>query len=367
MPGPRKTSKRQRSVDAALGRTARLAPSELIRFSQTLELGKFANDLLPLLRSSVRADFVLLLIVDRASGYSRTCFTDLPRRDPLRKALETVEVLATFPIGRARPVALLLGSELARRLKDAAPPAGRLPAGVLAGLVPTQRRAVALAVLGRRERSFSGADRALLAGLLSPLRQPLDNVLLMEGYKELVIKDDQTESFNRRYFESYLDEEVSRCARYRNQMSLIFMDVDNLKEINTRYGHAMGSRALKEVSRRVLSVIRRIDKLFRYGGDEFCVVLPQTPWQGAYEVAQRIRDAISRTPFLVSDTGGRVLTASFGIASFPFHTDSKEELINLADQAMYKMKEAGKNSIQVADPQPQGEPAGSGRTDLPGS
>jgi diguanylate cyclase (GGDEF)-like protein len=258
-------------------------------------------------------------------------------------------------VSASRPVAVVDGEVLRRRLGERAP-ASKLPAGVLAGMVPTRRRSLALAVLGRRGGPFSAADRTLLAGLLSPLRQPLDNVLLMEAYKDLVIRDDQTESFNRRYFESYLDEEVSRCLRYRNPLALIFMDVDNLKEINTRYGHAMGSRALKEVSRRVLSVIRRIDKLFRYGGDEFCVVLPQTAWQGAYEVAQRIRDAISRTPFLVSDTGGRVLTASFGIASFPFHAESKEELINLADQAMYKMKVAGKNSIQVAEA--QGEPVG---------
>jgi diguanylate cyclase (GGDEF)-like protein len=346
-------------VRAALGSSARLAPAELIRFSQTLDLAKFAADLLPLLRSSLRADFVLLLVVERASGFARLCFTDLPRRDPLRKKLETAEVLSIFPVSARRPVALLDAEGLGRRL--GAETAGRLPAGIVAGLVPTARRAVVMAVLGRRGQPFQGSDRALLSGLLEPLRQPLDNVLLMEAYKDLVIRDDQTESYNRRYFESFLEEEVQRSQRYRNPLALIFMDVDNLKEINTRYGHAMGSRALKEVSRRVLTVVRRIDKLFRYGGDEFCVVLPQTAWQGAYEVAQRVRDAVSRTPFLVTDTGGRVLTASFGIASYPFHAETKEELINLADQAMYKMKVAGKNSIQVADPQPQGEPVGGGQ------
>jgi diguanylate cyclase (GGDEF)-like protein len=354
MPAARKASRRQRTVQAALGRTARLAPAELIRFSQTLDLGKFAHALLPLVRSTLRADLVVMLIVERASGFARLCFTDLPRRDALRKALETVEVLSAFSVSAARPVAILDGAAFARRLGEAAP-AGRLPAGMAAGLVPTQRRAVALVVVGRRARPFNPSDRPLLAGLLSPLRQPLDNVLLMEAYKDLVIRDDQTESYNRRYFESFLEEEMSRCIRYRNTLALIFMDMDNLKEINTRYGHAMGSRALKEVSRRVLGVIRRIDKLFRYGGDEFCVILPHTGWQGAYEVAQRMRDAVSRTPFLVSDTGGRILTASFGIASFPFHAETKEELINLADQAMYKMKVAGKNSIQVADAQARGD------------
>ena len=347
-------------MQAALGRSARLAPAELIRFSQTLELGKFAHALLPLVRSTLRADFVVFLIVERASGFARLCFTDLPRRDALRKALETVELLSAFPVSASRPVAIMDGAALGRRLGEATPGI-RLPAGVAAGLVPTQRRTTAMVIVGRRGKAFTPSDRVLLSGLLAPLRQPLDNVLLMEAYKELVIKDDQTESYNRRYFESFLDEELSRCIRYRNSLALIFMDMDNLKEINTRYGHAMGSRALKEVSRRVAGVIRRIDKLFRYGGDEFCVVLPQTAWQGAYEVAQRMRDAVSRTPFLISDTGGRILTASFGIASFPFHAETKEELINLADQAMYKMKVAGKNSIQVADAPSRGEPTGGAR------
>ncbi len=353
----RRSSTRRRTLRAVLGRSARLAPAELIRFSQTLALGKFAQDLLPLLKSSLRADFVILLIVERASGYPRLCFTDLPRKDGFRKMLETTEVMAPFRLSRRKPVTIVDSGWHEKNLGERTRRA-RTPASLLVGLIPTARRSVAMALLGRKSRPFKTQDRVHLAGLLEPLRRPFDNVLLMEAYRELVIKDDQTESYNRRYFESFLDEELNRSLRYRSPLSLIFMDVDNLKEINTRYGHAMGSRALRELSRRVIAVIRRIDKIFRYGGDEFCIVLPQTGWQGAYEVAQRTRGAISRTPFLVSDTGGRSLTASFGISSFPFHADSKEELINLADQAMYKMKDAGKNSIQVAEAQKRGEPAG---------
>ncbi|MEE9219254.1 MAG: GGDEF domain-containing protein [Acidobacteriota bacterium] len=357
MPVRSRSNRRQRAVQAALGRSARLAPLELIHFSQTLDLGKFAQDLLPLLRSSLRADFALILVVEKASGYARLCFTGLARRDSLRKAFETAELLALFRMSARRPVTVVDSAWLQKKLGERVPQA-RLPASALVGLIPTSRRSLGLVILGRRKRAFKAEDRAHLSGLLEPLRQPLDNVLLMEAYKELVIRDDQTESYNRRYFESFLDDEISRCVRYRNTLALIFMDVDNLKEVNTRYGHAMGSRALREVSRRVLSVVRRIDKLFRYGGDEFCIVLPQTSWQGAYEVAQRIRDAVSRMPFLVSDTGGRVLTATFGIASFPFHAGAKEELVNLADQAMYKMKGASKNSIQVAEAPKRSERAG---------
>ena len=93
-------------------------------------------------------------------------------------------------------------------------------------------------------------------------------------------------------------------------------DMDNLKEVNRLYGHSMGSRTLYEVSVRVRARIRKFDKLFRYGGDEFCIVLPETEWHGALEVAERVRDEIAGKPFLVRELGdaGTRMTASLGVA-----------------------------------------------------
>src|SRR5207249_9150000 len=86
-----------------------------------------------------------------------------------------------------------------------------------------------------------------------------------------------------------------------------------------RFGHAMGSKALREVSRRLVSEIRGSDKLFRYGGDEFCVVLPETDLRGACELSERLRVSLASRSFLVDDTPGMTLTASFGIAAYPDH------------------------------------------------
>jgi two-component system cell cycle response regulator len=169
-----------------------------------------------------------------------------------------------------------------------------------------------------------------------------------------VIKDDQTESYNRRHLDSFLAEEVERARRYGTVLSLIFLDLDNLKEINSLYGHAAGSRSLRELARRLMLAVRGSDKLFRYGGDEFCVVLPETDAVGALELAERLRQTIASRPFELE--GREVsLTASFGLACFPLHGDSPASLLAAADRAMSRVKHSGKNSIGVgSDPAPEG-------------
>jgi diguanylate cyclase (GGDEF)-like protein len=128
--------------------------------------------------------------------------------------------------------------------------------------------------------------------------------------------------------------------------------MDNLKEVNSRLGHAMGSRSLYEVSLRVRARIRKFDKLFRFGGDEFCIVLPETEWHGALEVAERVRESLATKPFLTTQQaggGGVGMTASFGIASFPLHARTKEDLVLRADRAMQRIKSGTKNSIAIAE------------------
>ena len=127
--------------------------------------------------------------------------------------------------------------------------------------------------------------------------------------------------------------------------------MDNLKEVNSRHGHAIGSQTLMEVARRVRVKIRKFDKLFRFGGDEFCIVLPETEWHGALEVAERVRESIAGRPMLADKLGGTGLqmTASFGIASFPLHARTGDELILRADRSMQRIKTGSKNSIGIAE------------------
>jgi diguanylate cyclase (GGDEF)-like protein len=178
----------------------------------------------------------------------------------------------------------------------------------------------------------------------------IDNAWTVRRYRDLVIKDDQTESYNRRHLEPVLLEETERANRYGTPLSLIFLDLDDLKQVNNRYGHLMGSQALRELCLRLIGSIRRFDKMFRFGGDEFCILLPQTGVEGATELAERLRRAVADAPFLVSETGGLRLTASFGIASFPTHARSSQDLVQRADLAMRGVKKERKNALGIAAP-----------------
>jgi diguanylate cyclase (GGDEF)-like protein len=191
-----------------------------------------------------------------------------------------------------------------------------------------------------------------VAELIVEARPAVGNALKLLSLRELVIKDDTANCFNRRHFEEFLPEELSRASRFRSPVSLIFLDMDNLKQVNNDHGHSMGSRTLFEVSVRIRAKIRRFDKLFRFGGDEFCIVLPETEWHGAMEVAERVRDEIASKPFLVRDlrdANGVRMSASLGIASFPLHARTREELVQAADRAMQQIKRGTKNAIGIAE------------------
>jgi diguanylate cyclase (GGDEF)-like protein len=213
-----------------------------------------------------------------------------------------------------------------------------------------QRWAAVLALLGDEHPGAEALER--VGRLLHEVRSAVSNARQMQSMRELVIKDDTAHCFNRRHFETCLPEELSRASRFHSPMSLIFLDMDNLKQVNEAHGHSMGSFTLREVSRRIRLKIRRFDKLFRFGGDEFCIVLPETEWHGALEVAERVRDAIANKPFLlgqVENPAGVSMTASLGIASFPLHAQSQRELVELADRAMQRIKRGTKNSIGIAE------------------
>jgi diguanylate cyclase (GGDEF)-like protein len=216
-------------------------------------------------------------------------------------------------------------------------------------LGPSDRWAGALLLFLERAPEPLALER--LARLRDVVRPAVGHALHVLAMRELMIKDDTAQCYNRRYFEEFLPEELARASRFRAPLSLIFLDMDNLKEVNTSHGHAMGSRTLFEVSVRIRSKIRRFDKLFRFGGDEFCIVLPETEWHGAMEVAERVRDAVASKPFLLREVGkdGVRMTASLGVASFPLHARNQQELIEQADRAMQRIKHETKNSIGIAE------------------
>lgn len=217
-----------------------------------------------------------------------------------------------------------------------------------APLISRGRIIGAVELLNKKRGYFTADDLAMLRTLVEPGAIALENAILYQKSAELTVTDDLTKLFNSRYLNVHLSREIKRSHRYGTSVSLIFLDLDGFKHINDNHGHLAGSRALFEVGQVIQETVREIDVVARYGGDEFTIILPQTSAEGAMTIAERIRVAIEERPFL-ADRGIEVrLTASFGVSTYPDHGQNKEELLQRADQAMYRVKDRGKNGVVLA-------------------
>jgi len=201
-------------------------------------------------------------------------------------------------------------------------------------------------------RSFTRSESEILATLTIPIAAALSNSVRIADAERLSLTDDLTRLRNARYLRQFLVNEIKRARRYRSNVAALFLDLDDFKRINDLHGHLAGSHALMEVAAVVLPSVRDTDCVVRYGGDEFVLILTETGIDEAVRVAERIRAKIEAHQF----TGGRrlkfSLTASFGVAVFPMHASSPQQLIACADRAMYQAKAANKNCVRViADPE----------------
>jgi diguanylate cyclase (GGDEF)-like protein len=217
-----------------------------------------------------------------------------------------------------------------------------------APLISRGRTIGVVQVINRRGGRFTQADLDLLMTMVEPCAIAIENAILFQRTEQLTITDDLTKLFNSRYLNVYIGREIKRCKRHGIPLSIIFLDLDGFKSVNDQHGHLAGSRTLTEVGGILAEAVRESDILARYGGDEFVVVLPETPPAGALVIAERIRRAIAAHPFLREEGLEARISASFGIASYPDHALTPEGLIQKADQAMYRVKEKDKNGIEVA-------------------
>jgi diguanylate cyclase (GGDEF)-like protein len=199
--------------------------------------------------------------------------------------------------------------------------------------------------------SLVGATLTALRTLFEPQAIALENALLVQRAESLSVTDDLTRLYNSRYMNQVLRRETKRASRSGRPLSLLFIDLDGFKMVNDNHGHLSGSQALVEAAEVIRACARETDVVARFGGDEFSLILPDTGRDGAVSVAVRIRERVAEHVFLEKDGLTVRLTASVGVATLPDVAGSAEELIRAADMAMYKVKEAGKNGIHVAQEQ----------------
>jgi diguanylate cyclase (GGDEF)-like protein len=217
-----------------------------------------------------------------------------------------------------------------------------------APLISRGRTIGVVEIINRQGGRFTQADLEILLTLVEPCAIAIENAILFQKTEQLTITDDLTRLFNSRYLNVYIGREIKRCKRHGIPLSVIFLDLDGFKKINDQYGHLAGSRTLAEVGGILAQAVRESDILARYGGDEFVVVLPETPPSGAMVIAERIRRAIEIHSFLEAQGLQAHISASFGISSYPDHALTPEGLIQKADQAMYRVKERDKNGVELA-------------------
>jgi diguanylate cyclase (GGDEF)-like protein len=177
----------------------------------------------------------------------------------------------------------------------------------------------------------------------------------IEMYRELSLTDHLTGLFNKRYFQARLSEETARAARYGEQLSLIFCDIDHFKAVNDRFGHEAGDKVLRQTAQllsgamgelHIMSRLRKSDIIARYGGEEFVIILPETAKEGAGIAAEKLRRVVAEYPYRV-DGETLHLTMSFGVAELTTDDKDPEAIIRNADWAMYQAKQGGRNRVVV--------------------
>ena len=253
---------------------------------------------------------------------------------------------------RMQLVAKVYDSEQAIRIKDLGTRDDYQPLhdeARSAMIVPLASRGVISGVLTAESSQadrFSERDLQMLCAVAQSAALALDNAELHKRTEELTTFDELTQTYNYRYFVQKLDEEKRRAFRYNLPLSLVMVDIDFFKKLNDTCGHENGNRVLRQLSQILKGCIRDVDIFARYGGEEFAVILPQTPLMEASRIGERIRSQVEAHSFELLDGSTIRVTVSVGVSSFPENGQSPQQLVNVADQALYRAKGEGRNLVR---------------------
>lgn len=198
-----------------------------------------------------------------------------------------------------------------------------------------------------RVDQFGERDVQMLSIVARSAALALENAELHNKTEELTVIDELTETYNYRYFIKKLEEENRRVQRYGHQLSIIMVDIDWFKKLNDSYGHEAGNLVLKRLSDFIKICIRDVDIFCRYGGEEFVVILPQTGQKEALQIAERIRSRVEHGDISIDVKQSVRITVSVGVSSFPDNGASQEDLVSIADKALYQAKGEGRNLVCV--------------------
>jgi diguanylate cyclase (GGDEF)-like protein len=195
---------------------------------------------------------------------------------------------------------------------------------------------------------FTDQETFFLQSLCDYAAIAIENARSVERIQELTITDDCTGLYNARHLYKTLETEVYRSARFAYEFSVLFIDLDHFKQVNDTHGHLIGSKLLAEIGYLVKAQLRLIDFAFRYGGDEFVVLLPQTGKDSALVVARRLRDSLRCSAFCKEEGLNLNVRASIGLATYPHDAKTPHDIIRQADEMMYMVKNSTRDNIGIA-------------------
>jgi diguanylate cyclase (GGDEF)-like protein len=220
--------------------------------------------------------------------------------------------------------------------------------------IPIVGRGQILGMLHLRGETFRHAKatqqlKQTIERLVDQLSLSLTNIDLRERLENMALRDGLTGLYNRRFLDEMLEHELAKLRRNSRPAALMLVDVDHFKRFNDTYGHQAGDEALRKVGAALLSAVRASDVVCRYGGEEFLVFLPECDAEEAASKAEALRIAIQAIQLRVGGEAIPPISASFGVAMFPAIGENRTELIQLADRALYRAKDAGRNRVMMAE------------------
>jgi two-component system, cell cycle response regulator len=291
-----------------------------------------------------KAGSLLLLTADR-TALVREATHGLAHRDPAERIPVGQGVAGTVAAtGRAMVLASPAGN------------GGPEPTATTQVSVPVAAQGRVPGVLSLYDREdgepFTLADAEALTAFAVQAAVAIENVQLHAEAERLSVTDPLTGAWNDRYFERRFEQEIERSRRFGRVLALLMLDVDHFKSVNDRFGHQRGDEVLVEFAAGSPAASATSTPFARYGGEEFVLILPETNLEGGLAVTEKLCLATHRTPFCGdgADDGGVRLTVSIGVACFPEHATSPEELLRAADEALYEAKLQGRDRVVTAGP-----------------
>ena len=327
---------------------------------------KIFHDVAKALTSSLDLDNVLQTILEKIAAYFKPDTWSLIMLDE-----ETQELYYTVAIGKqsesVNTLRLAGGQSLARWVVENGQPlviadvtqdariertgTNGFPSEALSVVcmpVRANGKVLGLMELVNSDMNVYSRGEMLLESLADYAAIAIENARAVQRIQELSITDDCTGVYNSRHMFTVLAEEVRRSERFGYEFSVLFLDIDHFKAINDQHGHLIGSKLLGQFGRCLRKNLRLVDAAFRYGGDEFAVLLPQTGKEAALHVARRLVATFRDKKWLTDEDLSLTLRVSVGISTYPLDGDTSHAIVQSADDQMYRVKQAGRDGIAVA-------------------